>query len=115
MSGSKSPESGPRAPSSRAQSVRAALLEALRAAGELGGASSARELSAAVGVSERDIPAHLEHLGRSLKAQGLSLVVEPAACKACEYAFADRTRLEPPGSCPSCRGTRIAPPRFSVR
>ncbi|MEZ4390634.1 MAG: transcriptional regulator [Polyangiales bacterium] len=115
MSGSKSSESGPRAPSSRSQSVRASLLEALRAAGELGGASSARELSAAVGISERDVPAHLAHLARSLKAQGLSLVVEPAACKSCGYAFADRARFEPPGSCPSCRGTRVAPPRFSVR
>jgi predicted ArsR family transcriptional regulator len=45
--------------------VRAALRDALRA-----GPLTARELSARVGVPEKQVAGHLEHLGRSLKAAG---------------------------------------------
>lgn len=111
---SKPTDLGPRPPPPRAQSVRAALLDALHAAGETGGAATARELSASVGIPERDVPRHLEHVARSLKAQGERLDVIPAECLACGFVFADRERLTPPGACPSCRATRIAPPRFRV-
>lgn len=108
------PETGPRPPAPRGQSVRAALLDALRAAGDTGGAATARDLSTAVGIPERDVPKHLEHLARTLKAQGARLDVLPAECLACGFVFKDRERLTPPGACPSCRATRISPPRFRV-
>lgn len=116
MTHSKSspPDQGPRAPAPRGQSVRAALLDALRAAGDTGGSMSARDLSAAAHIPERDVPAHLEHLARTLKAQGARLDVVPAECLACGFVFKDRERLTSPGACPSCRATHIAPPCFRV-
>lgn len=90
------------------------MLEALRAAAELGGAMTARELSQAARVSERDVASHLEHLTRSRGAQGERVEVIPAACVGCGYVFRDRARLTAPGACPECRATRITAPRFRL-
>lgn len=98
-----------RGPSQRGETVRETLRRALRE-----GPATARDLSAAAGVRERDVPAHLEHLARSLPHRGERLVVEPASCVACGHRFAERTRLTRPGACPRCRSTRIDPPVFRV-
>ncbi len=104
----------PKAPPPRVTSARAALHDALRGASAEGRTLTAKALSQQVSLSERDIPEHLEHLARSLKAAGAKLVVEPARCIACGYVFEDRTRLSAPGQCPECRSARIAPPAFGV-
>ena len=93
----------------RSETVRESIRQALRAA-----PASARELSAIVGVREKDVAEHLEHLGRSSGHRGERLVVEPATCVACGYQFRDRARLSRPGACPSCRSTRIDPPVFRI-
>ena len=89
--------------------VRERLLEALRA-----GPATAKDLSRAVGASERDVVRHLEHVERSLRGRGGRLRVEPPACLDCGFGFAKRERLARPGHCPRCKGTRISLPRFSV-
>jgi len=99
----------PKAPKERTETHREALHAALRH-----GPRSARELSAEVGLTERDVLAHLGHLDRSLDHTGERLDVEPSRCLACDYVFEDRTRLTKPGRCPRCRGTRIAQPRFAI-
>ncbi len=76
---------------------------------------TAKDLGQAARMRERDVPEHLEHLARSLKAEGLRLEVEPARCVACEFVFRDRSRLTAPGQCPECRSPRVAPPRFTLR
>ena len=98
------PESG-----ERQATVRAALYQALRA-----GPLTARELSARVGVPEKQVAGHLEHLGRSLKAGGERLRVEPPRCLACGFLFRKRDRLSRPSRCPVCRGERLEAPRFSL-
>lgn len=98
-----------RGPSERGETLREALRRALRE-----GPATARELSAASGIRERDVAGHLAHLSRSLPHRGERLVVEPAACLACGYRFSDRARLTRPGACPSCRSTRIDPPVFRI-
>ena len=85
--------------------LRAVLLE---------GPATVRELSQRAGLREKDVVEHLEHLARSARGRGEALEVEPARCLACGYTFADRQRLGKPGSCPACRRTRIAPPRFAL-
>lgn len=100
---------GDSAPSPRGETVRAALRQALRE-----GPATARDLSQAVGIREKDVADHLAHLSRSLARSSEQLVLEPASCIACGYRFTTRTRLERPGACPSCRSTRIDPPVFRI-
>lgn len=89
------------------------LRHALR--GELlGGFSTSRDLSSRLGVPEKDIAHHLEHLERSLRGTGGRLQVEPASCVACGFVFRKRERLTRPTSCPLCNSERIEPPRFRV-
>lgn len=99
----------PRPPAARDQTLRQALLDALRA-----GPATARDLSGLVGISEKDVPAHLEHLRRSLRHSAERLAVEPASCSACGYTFSDRRKLTRPSACPACRAQRIEPPVFHV-
>lgn len=94
---------------SRSQTAREALYAAL-----LGGSRTARELSAALSLRERDVLEHLTHLERTLASYGERLEVVAARCLACGYEFGDRTRLTKPGRCPQCRSTRIAVPTFCI-
>jgi predicted Zn-ribbon and HTH transcriptional regulator len=96
-------------PTERQATVRTALRQALRA-----GPRTARELSGAVGVPEKQVAAHLEHLARSLKAAGERLRVEPARCQDCGFTFRKRDRLSRPSRCPVCRSERLDAPRFAV-
>jgi putative acetyltransferase len=102
------PSKKPRVPE-RAVTPRSAIRDAL-----LGAPLSARQISQRAGVPEKEVAAHLEHLGRSLKQQGERLVTKPAECLSCGFVFKDRQRLTTPGSCPSCHSERIAPPTFQV-
>lgn len=79
------------------------------------GPATARELSERAGLAEKDVLHHLAHLERSARARGEVLEVAPARCLGCGFVFGERQRLAKPGSCPECRRTRIAPPRFSLR
>jgi predicted Zn-ribbon and HTH transcriptional regulator len=97
-------------PAARGETIRSALRRALAE-----GPATARDLSSAIGIREKDVAEHLEHLARTLAREGARLVVEPASCMACGYQFSDRARLTRPGSCPSCRSPRIAPPSFRMK
>jgi predicted Zn-ribbon and HTH transcriptional regulator len=96
-------------PTERQATVRAALRQALRA-----GLRTARELSGAVGVPEKQVTLHLEHLARSLKAAGERLRIEPARCQDCGFTFRKRDRLSRPSRCPVCRSERLDAPRFAL-
>jgi predicted Zn-ribbon and HTH transcriptional regulator len=67
----------------RHATVRSALRQVLRE-----GPLTARELSARVGIGEKEVSGHLEHLARS--------------------------RLTKPSKCPACRSQRMDPPRFVI-
>lgn len=97
------------APSERRETVREAIRRVLSE-----GPASAKDLSGEVGISEKDVAGHLEHLQRSLKHEQAKLRVRPASCLACGYTFATRQRLTRPGACPECRSTRIDPPVFEI-
>ncbi len=93
----------------RHATVRSALRQALK-----DGTFTARELSARVGISEKEVAGHLEHLARSLRQSGERLHVEPTQCLACGFVFKDRTRLDKPSRCPECKSQRLASPRFVI-
>jgi predicted Zn-ribbon and HTH transcriptional regulator len=99
----------PDEPKPRAETLRQALTAALRERPQ-----TARELSGAVRIAEREVLDHLAHLERSLAAAGEQLVIEPARCKSCGFAFEARARHGRPSRCPECRSERISTPRFSI-
>jgi predicted Zn-ribbon and HTH transcriptional regulator len=99
----------PSEPEARGVTIRSALRAAL-----LEGPRTARELSARVGIAEKEVAEHLEHLARSLRHGGECLLVEPARCLACGFVFEGRTRLTRPSKCPACRSQRLRPAQFRV-
>ena len=94
-------------PADRRETVRAALRRVLAE-----GFFTARELSKRIGISEKDVAGHLEHLARSLRGAGSRLEIEQAKCLVCGFRFRERTRFTTPSRCPRCRDEAIAPPRF---
>jgi predicted Zn-ribbon and HTH transcriptional regulator len=97
-----------REPKARNMTVRQAIRDVL-----LDDSLTALEISERVGVREREVTDHLEHLQRSLARGEGRLVVDPALCLQCGFAFRKRERLSRPGRCPRCGGGRIQPPRFA--
>ncbi|HEY8943921.1 MAG TPA: transcriptional regulator [Polyangiaceae bacterium] len=93
----------------RVETVRRAILDALR-----GDPLSIRELAARVGVRERDLGEHLEHLARSLRNSGERFIVLPPRCVPCGFVFEQRERLTKPSRCARCRSERVQPARFRV-
>jgi predicted Zn-ribbon and HTH transcriptional regulator len=75
---------------------------------------SAREISGEVGISEKEVYAHLSHIARSVASQDKKIVITPANCLACGYVFEERKRFTRPGRCPQCKKSRIQSPRFRI-
>jgi predicted Zn-ribbon and HTH transcriptional regulator len=73
-----------------------------------------RELSQALRISEKEVKGHLPHIAKSVSARNGRLTVIAAHCDSCNYAFADRKRLSPPGKCPRCKKSRIQGPWYRV-
>lgn len=103
------PPKDPAAPAERTQTVRDALKQALRR-----GPMGAKDLSKEVGIPEKDVPMHLQHVERGAKREGERFVMTPATCLACGFAFSQRTRLSTPARCPECTSERIEPPEFQL-
>jgi hypothetical protein len=75
---------------------------------------TAREISMAVGIAEKQVLPHLEHIRRSLHRHHRTLKVIPPLCRQCGFAFHKRERLTRPSRCPVCRSEAIDPPRFTL-
>ena len=97
-------------PRTAQETIRHAILALL---GE--GAVSAKDISTAVHLPEKEVYSHLEHIRRSMHATGAVLEVTPAECRTCGFVFAKRDRMTPPGKCPVCRNEAILDPLFSIR
>jgi predicted Zn-ribbon and HTH transcriptional regulator len=102
---SKEPASPPAVNDTVRQEIIAALLER---------PSTARDLSAVVGVPEREVAGHLEHIRRTIAQSGKHLTVRPAECKKCGFVFTKREKLTRPGKCPVCKGESIREPHFLI-
>jgi len=99
----------PVVPAEHPETIRQAIREMLE-----DGSASAREISGTVRIPEREAAGHLEHLRKSLHAEGKQLHVVPPECRSCGFVFRNRERLTKPGKCPSCGGTHIMEPRFQI-
>ena len=78
------------------------------------GVCSARDISSAVGISEREVSVHLEHIRKSIALSEKHLTIIPAECKKCGFVFAKREKLKRPGKCPVCKGESIREPLFEI-
>jgi len=97
-------------PKESGQTIRQKIISALE-----GQILSARDLSSDVGVSEKEVYEHLEHIHRTIAKSGQPLVVTPAVCKKCGFLFRKRSRLKKPGKCPVCRSEFIKEPMFTIK
>ena len=75
---------------------------------------SSMDISGMVGIPEKEVAGHLEHIRASLHRAGRGLVVRPAECVKCGFVFEKRERLTRPGKCPVCKGESIHAPLFSI-
>jgi transcriptional regulator len=91
------------------KTIRQQLMEALS-----GMAMTAIDLSQEVGISEKEVYAHLPHIARSAISQGKKLVMEPPRCLKCGFVFEGRKRFTRPGRCPKCRETHIESPTYRI-
>ncbi len=92
------------------QTVRQQVLDLLSGQGPV----SAKEISARVGIPEKEVYGHLAHIQRSLQHGRERLRVVPACCRDCGFKFVKRERFAKPGHCPRCRGTYIEEPLYLV-
>lgn len=76
------------------------------------GTFSAKEISSNIGIPEKEVYDHLEHIRRSMTQKGGHLVITPSECLSCGFVFAKREKLSKPGKCPVCRSQHIREPLF---
>ena len=100
---------GPFVPQERRDTIRQEIISVLT-----GRSLSAREISAEVGISEKDVVDHLGHIRIAVRKSKERLMIVPAECKKCGFRFKKRERLNKPGKCPICRSQQIQEPRFSI-
>ena len=72
-------------------------------------------LARALGISQRQVEAHLTHVSKSVAAHGERMVIGPAQCRDCGFAFVERTRTTKPSRCPRCKSEQLAPPLFVIQ
>ena len=97
-------------PVERHETVRQKIISVLE-----GQTLSAKDISADVMVSEKEVYEHLKHIQKTLNKRERNLIITPAECKKCGFVFRKRDRLKKPGRCPVCRGELISEPLFSIR
>ena len=75
---------------------------------------SANEISRTLGIREKEVAEHLNHIRRSVAAKGNTLVIRPFECRSCGYQFKNRKRYTRPGRCPKCKDTHLETPVFRI-
>ncbi|MHB8844519.1 MAG: transcriptional regulator [Nitrospirota bacterium] len=106
---SEEKKESPRAPAAASDTVRRLIMTELEE-----GPLSARDISGLVGIPEKEVAGHLEHIRQSLHRAGGRLVVQPAECSKCGFVFDKRERLTRPSRCPVCKGESLHAPLFSL-
>ena len=99
----------PLVPVERQSSVRKEIMSAIE-----GEPLSAMNVSGIVGIPEKEVYDHLEHIQKTIHKGGRILIVVPAECRKCGFRFRKRGKLKKPGKCPICRGEAIEEPLFAI-
>ncbi|MFO0705852.1 MAG: hypothetical protein U0412_03275 [Nitrospira sp.] len=73
------------------------------------------QLAQLVGIPERQVEEHLEHVVKSVsRDRTRRFILEPARCQECGFVFRDRRKLTRPSRCPQCKSEGVAPPRYGI-
>ncbi len=99
----------PPVPVERTDTVRHEIISVLR-----GKTMSAKEISASVRISEKEVYVHLNHIQKTMSRREHRLAVTPASCLKCGFVFKKREKLTKPGRCPVCHGELLEEPLFSI-
>lgn len=75
---------------------------------------TARDLSKALGIREREVIEHLSHISRTVAAQGGMLTVLPILCLNCGWVFEGRKRFTRPSRCPRCKKSHLEAPVYKL-
>lgn len=75
---------------------------------------SAREISQAVQIREKEVYEHLAHIGRTVNTKRKKLVITPSQCLECGYVFKNRKRYTRPSRCPHCKNEHINNPAYRI-
>lgn len=75
---------------------------------------TARDISGLIGIREKEVYEHLDHVARSAAAARMKLRVTPSQCLQCGYLFRDRRRFTPPSRCPRCKNSHLTEPVYRV-
>ena len=100
---------GPRPPAEAHDTIRHMIMAELEQ-----GPLSALDLSGLVGIPEKEVAGHLEHIRHTLHHTGRRLEVTPAECAKCGFVFEKRGRLTRPSRCPVCKSESLHAPLFSL-
>ncbi len=79
------------------------------------GPMNAIGISQEVGIMEKDVYEHLNHIALSMAAQSKKLIIHPAKCMKCGFVFENRKRFTRPGRCPQCKENHIQRPDYEIR
>lgn len=72
--------------------------------------STAKDISKALGIAEKDVYAHMEHVARSA---GKDFRVILPQCRKCGFTFSKKTGK--PSKCPECQSTWISEPEYYIK
>lgn len=91
----------------RSETLRQGIIKLL-----LEGLHSTRDISAEVGVMEKEVVEHLEHIRKTYHGR---FVISPAICRRCAFIFEKRERLKKPSRCPLCHSESVSAPLYSIK
>jgi len=75
---------------------------------------TARDLSKALQISEKEVFTHMPHIEKSIRQMKRKMEIVPCNCLKCGFEFKDRKTFKKPGKCPQCRESRIEPAVFKI-
>jgi len=70
---------------------------------------TAKGISRAKRIQEKEVYTHLEHIRRSLRG---TFRIKPPECLACGFKFSKRRTIRSPSRCPLCKSEHIKEPKF---
>ncbi len=74
---------------------------------------STLDLAEMLGLKEKEVVDHMEHVARSVRAHR-RIKIEPAQCRKCGFVFTKRNQFRTPSRCPQCRSELIEGARFLI-